>query len=221
MPPKILLSAKRFIEPYLDAVAACGAEPTAIYLAQYEKPLDTLLDFDALLLCGGNDVNPARYGQEMNGAREIDDARDAAEWYLLEQYIAQGKPVFGVCRGHQVLNIYFGGTLIQDLPNGLDHSTGQDFSCTHPITVEEGSVMASLYGAGTVVVNSYHHQAVDKPGKGLRITARSKDGTVEAMEHESLPIFSVQFHPEQMCCSFARDEVADGRQLFQKFVDMI
>ena len=221
MPKKILLSGKRYREPYLDAVSACGALPTILYLPQFADELDALLDFDALLLCGGDDVNPSRYGQEMNGTRAVDDARDAAEFYLLERYIAQGKPVFGVCRGHQVLNIYFGGTLIQDLPNGKDHSTGEDFSRVHELSVEDGSILAAIYGTNSMVVNSYHHQAVENPGKGLRITARSFDGVVEATEHESLPIFSVQYHPEQMCCAFARDEVADGLKLFQKFVSMI
>ena len=135
--------------------------------------------------------------------------------------MAAEKPILGICRGHQILNVALGGTLIQDLPNGKDHSTGEDFSRVHELSVEDGSILAALYGTKPMVVNSYHHQAVENPGKGLRITARSADGVVEAMEHESLPIFSVQYHPEQMCCSFRRDEVVDGLKLFQKFVDMV
>ena len=215
MPPKILLSAKRFREPYLDAVAACGAEPTAIYLPEYEKPLDTLLDFDALLLCGGNDVDPARDGQEMCGARDVDAPRDEGEWYLLEQYLAQGKPVFGVCRGHQVLNVYFGGTLIQDLPNKTDHSAGTDFSRVHTVTAEAGSIVAQLYGTDSIAVNSYHHQAVDVPGKGLRITARGEDGVVEAMYlPEHLFLWALQWHPERLC-----DIDADACGIFHCFVE--
>ena len=99
--PKILLSGKRFTEYYAEAVTACGGEPTVLYLPEYDKPLDTLLDYDGLLLCGGNDLDPILYGQEVNGSGVIDRPRDDAEWFLLRSYGDQKQRIFGECGGHQ------------------------------------------------------------------------------------------------------------------------
>ena len=116
------------------------------------------------------------------------------QWALLDAFLKAGKPVFGICRGLQVINIFFGGTLYQDLPSqlGVNHSAG----VVHKLIAEEGSLIHSLFGRESVC-NSYHHQSVDQVAQGFAVTARSGE-IVEAIEHQSLPVAAVQYHPERM-----------------------
>ena len=113
---KLLLSVRRHVEYYIDAVKAAGGEPTAICAPE----IDT--DYDGLILCGGGDIDPKYYGQGMNGTGKIDAERDAAEFPLLKAFLDAGKPVLGICRGLQLINVYFGGTLIQDIPEKELHT---------------------------------------------------------------------------------------------------
>lgn len=178
-------------------------------------------EYDGLIVCGGVDVHPSRYGEEVNGSVNMDEARDAAELALVEAFLEAGKPIFGVCRGHQLLNVYFGGTLVQHLPNAVEHSTvlaGKDV--VHNVISEKGSIAERLYGE-CFSVNSWHHQAILKPGAGLRITQRSaKDAVIEGFAHESLPVLGVQWHPERMCCSRKRTDTVDGSTIFEYFIRM-
>lgn len=217
MTPKILLSTSRD-DPsaYIEAVQAAGGDPTAAYCPQYEDR------FDGLILCGGVDVHPSYYGEPIDGTRTIDPQRDSAEMELVRAFLAAGKPIFGVCRGCQLLNIYFGGTLVQHLPTFEGHTVETDgVYIPHAATAEPGSLLAEVYGT-EFTVNSHHHQAVKDLAPGFRVTMRSADDdVVEAIEHETLPIFAVQWHPERMSGRFATDDTVDGVPILRKFVEML
>lgn len=214
MKPKILLSARENNQTfYIDAVNGVGGIPVGGYLPE------TDLSCDGLILCGGSDVHPKFYGEEINGSRGIDLARDEAELRLARDFIRAGKPVLGICRGCQVLNVYFGGSLIQDIPESwMVHHCEQDL--VHEVTAAEGSLMHKLYGS-RFTVNSMHHQAVKDLGEGLRITMMSGPvPVVECIEHESLPVIGVQWHPERMSFQKRRDDAVDGALIFQHFIEL-
>ena len=214
MQPRILLLANKTSDYYKNAVEACGG----ISVVKYLPDLD--VDYDGLILCGGNDIQPHYYSQEINGAIDFDVERDKTEFALLEKFIETGKPIMGICRGHQLLNVAFGGTLIQHIDNVEIHRFPDlNFPAEHLITAKENSLLHRIYGK-KFVVNSIHHQAVDKVGKGFKITALSEDGLVEAIEHESKPYFSVQFHPERMSLSLKTPTEVDGIQIFKYFIEL-
>ena len=174
---------------------------------------------DGLLLPGGVDVNPALYGKESLPGEELDDDLDRLQMEALEEFLAAGKPVFAICRGHQLLNVALGGTLIRHLPGAVSHMhlpAGDDN--THPAFSEAHSFVHRIYGA-ECTVNSSHHQGVELPGRGLRVVMRSEDSVVEAMEHDSLPVWSVQWHPERMCFKHRRNDTADGSLVLRFFLD--
>lgn len=148
---------------------------------------------DALLLPGGGDLEPWRYGQRNSASQGLEPERDAVELELLEQFTAQNKPVLGICRGIQTINVFFGGTLIQDLPG---HSAVNGADRYHDVTTAP-SLLRELYGEA-MIVNSAHHQAIDCVGRGLRVLQKAPDGTIEAICHEALPVWALQWHPERM-----------------------
>lgn len=214
MSVRILLSANLNRDNYRQAVEGCGG----IAIVEYLPDID--LSYDGLILCGGNDVDPSYYGQEINGAVEIDRLRDENEFALARGYIDAGKPVMGICRGYQLLNIFFGGTLHQHLSNASEHRKEDGGNAIHGIKAEKGSLVEQLYGE-EFVVNSIHHQAVDRLGKGLWATAVSEDGTViEAFEHKELPVFGVQWHPERMCFANKCEDTVDGTPVFEYFLKL-
>lgn len=210
---RILLSGKTNLPYYVDAVNGVGAEANARYLPD----IDT--SYDGLILCGGNDIDPAYYDQPMAGSVNIDRARDQAEFALTQAYIDAGKPVFGICRGFQLLNIFFGGSLHQNILESCLHTNKSDYYITHTVTAAANSIVGVAYGT-SFCVNSSHHQAVKVLGKGLRATAVWEDKYVEAFEHETLPVFGVQWHPERMCFGQKRPDTVDGTEIFQKFIAM-
>ena len=176
----------------LGAAAVCG-DPEA------------LADrFDGLLLSGGGDLDASLFGQARHPkAGDPDPVRDHAELALIHAFCAHKKPVFGICRGMQVLNVAFGGDLIQHLDG-------------HDSVPQPNSRLRALCGA-EFSANSFHHQAVGRIGSGLRVTARASDGTAEAIEHESLPVYGVQWHPERMVAGLQMDTDADHTALFSLF----
>ena len=177
--------------------------------------------FDGLLLPGGIDVDPSYYHRENVACGRTDRNLDALQLAVLDSFVKAKKPVFGICRGHQVINVYFGGTLIQHVPSADRHTYDQERQTdrVHDCVAEPGSVLAGLYGE-RFPTNSAHHQAVDDLGKGLRIVQHSDDGLVEAMEHESLPLLSVQWHPERMRGAHARPDTVNGDGIIGYFLRM-
>ena len=171
----------------------------------------------ALLLPGGADVDPARYGQENRGSVGIDLFRDEREWEALRRFAARELPVFGICRGHQLLNVFFGGTLHQDIPGHGKTDPAHDR--IHKSRTDD-PLLQSLFGE-SFPVNSAHHQSVDRPGDGFSAIQWAGDGTVEAARHETLPIFSVQWHPERLCGAFRRADAIDSAPLFRVWAERI
>lgn len=162
----------------------------------------------ALLLPGGGDVASWRYGQTDTACRSVDPERDGRELALLERFTAWGRPVLGVCRGMQVINVFFGGTLTQDL---LGHSQIDGRDRLHTVT-SAPSPLRELYGE-RCLVNSAHHQAVSRLGSGLEALQWAEDGVIEALRHQTLPILAVQWHPERLS-----PPGADGLLLYRAFL---
>ena len=166
-----------------------------------------------LLLCGGGDVEPWRYGQENTGSHDLEPERDGWELELLEEFTAAGKPVLGVCRGMQLINVYFGGTLTQNIEG---HSRCGGADRLHGTRIG-GGFLRELYG-GEMIVNSAHHQCLDRPGAEIEVLQWAPDGTAEGICHRSLPVWGVQWHPERMRQS-GEACAADGGRVFRAFVE--
>lgn len=195
---------------YPHAIEQAGGAPLVTSLTTDHTTLDRLLDsVDGLVLTGGGDVDPTFYDAKLPPHLKktlggVDARRDEMEIHLVREAHRRGIPVLGICRGHQVLNVAFGGTLIVDIPtqmgNEIRHSRlDKKNDAVHNVAVEPDTKLARIFGCRTVGVNSSHHQAVDKPGKGLRVSARSADGVIEGIETgDDAFTVGVQFHPERM-----------------------
>lgn len=197
---------------YAQAVKACGAAPVI------SMQLEEAAGADALVLAGGGDLDPALYGQANTGSLQIDRRRDADEIRLVRQFRKSGRPILGICRGIQLLNVAWGGDLIQDIPNSGRHAYNEETGDQiHEIQCAAGSFLYDLYG-GHFSVNSAHHQACGACGSGLAYTARADDGTVEALENAERTILGVQFHPERMAFGHTCPDTVDGRALWEYFL---
>ena len=196
---------------YIDAVESFGAEAVAEYLPR------TDVSYDGLILCGGGDIDPRYYGETVDGSIGIDNARDEAEFALLRAYIDAGKPILGICRGHQLINVYFGGSLYQHIPE-VDAHQREGIDIGHLLTSVEHSLVRTLYGTA-FYVNSSHHQALKQLGVGLRATAYWNNRYIEALEHTELPIMGVQWHPERMLLSQKGNGTVSADPVFACFLD--
>lgn len=207
--------------PYLDSVQQVGAVPLIVppmALGTIETVLDTV---DALCLSGGPDLDPSTYGQpphEKLGPTEL--ATDRFELALSRAADARGMPILAICRGMQVLNVARGGTLHQHIPDVFGEETTSHrqealgHHTSHEVEVEPGTLLADVVGGGRVDVNSFHHQSVENLGSGLRVSARSPEGIVEAIEAVDRDfVVGVQWHAESLT---NRDE---HEALFQGLVD--
>jgi putative glutamine amidotransferase len=205
-------------QSYHARVREAGGEPVDLHPALAVPPERLIEALDGLVICGGPDINPARYGQlprpETAG---IDDGRDALELALIQLAMARDLPLLAICRGHQALNVACGGPLLQHIEGDghRAHAGGSGDSRFHDITIAAGSRLYRLLGARRMRANSRHHQAVTADGvaPGLVPTAWSPDGLVEGLESPAHRwLLGVQWHPE-------RDEVKDAfRVLFDDFV---
>lgn len=176
---------------------------------------------DGLLLSGGKDVATEEYGQTQNYDFILTDlTRDTQELALIKAFMDRKKPIFGICRGIQILNVALGGTLIQDIPDQLggEHNRGVN----HLLTIKKDSILGGYFGE-SMMINSYHHQGLDKLGEGLIATAWADANgheLVEAVEHESLPVWAVQWHPERMTGEVTNPEhCVDSFPIFEHFVN--
>jgi putative glutamine amidotransferase len=193
--------------PYLDAVRRAGARTAIVSPGEPGTPEELLEPFDGLLLVGGGDVDPRRYGQEPGAhVYAVEPDRDELEIELLLAADRLGVPALCICRGMQVMNVAFGGTLVQHLPDRpelLEHGIPvDDTEAMHDVRTDPGSLLRATTRAEVLSCSSHHHQGVDRLGKGLRATGRSDDGLFEAIEpdpHVGNPtawMLGVQWHPE-------------------------
>lgn len=219
MPPSWVMN-----RMYLDALVRAGGAP--VMLPLLTGGTDALRDMydrlDGLLLPGGVDLHPSSYGQAVRpGLRRTDPERDAVELTLARWAMADGKPVLGLCRGLQIINVARGGTLFQDLATERLGTGRHDFEppefersfLAHHVDVASSSRLRDLAGAPAVLVNSMHHQGVDRLGEGLTVTALAPDGVAEAIEGSDHFVLGVQWHPESLVPG---DKVACA--LFDDFV---
>ncbi len=215
MKPKILISVATNQENYVNAVTNCGAIATA------QRYPEFLNEYDGLILSGGGDVHPDYYNEEMNGSKNIDTMRDEAEFKLVKAFVQNKKPILGICRGHQLLNVAFSGSLYQHISNAELHSSGvQGVDLVHDITVSKDSFFYKLYGE-RFSVNSSHHQAVKKLGDGFDVIGTAHNGTtIESIRHRELPIIGVQWHPERTCFDKKRDDAVDGEEIIRHFLKL-
>jgi putative glutamine amidotransferase len=215
----------RKLEDYRQAILHVGGEPRIVDPSM--SPDEALRGLNGLLLTGGDDVTPTRYGEPPHDATtEAEAGRDEFEIALVTAARQQDLPVFAICRGIQVLNVACGGTLVQDIPTqvtgALSHALNvppnQPYSLAHEIWIEKDSLLSRLMrerlNDDTCEVNSRHHQAVKAVAKGFKVSATAPDGIIEAIEDPSLRFcLGVQWHPE----NFWR--TGEFRALFEGFVE--
>lgn len=198
-----------YIKPgYCEGIIQAGGLPVLLPLSPDKQLFEDLFErVSGILLSGGPDVD-AKHFREFNMPynEKISPYRDAMELYLAQRAIAEGKPVFGICRGMQVMNVAVGGSLYQDIGSQikdravLKHSQeAPKWYPTHAISIKEGSRVRQAHGEESIEVNSFHHQAVKDAAVGFEITALSPDGVIEAIEYKGHPFaVGVQWHPELM-----------------------
>ena len=206
---------------YPAAILASGAAPVLIPPTEDHAALDRVLQsLDGLVLTGGGDVEPSRYGaQRIPECGESDEARDECEIYLCSRAIEQGLPILGICRGFQVLNVVLGGDLYQDIGTEygktiehrrMDDPAGQ----VHTVDIAEGTLLRRALNRQTLGVNTRHHQALKTPGRGLIISARAPDGIAEAIELAGGGfVLAVQWHPESLLAA----GVEGAKEIFDAF----
>ncbi|MFA6770376.1 MAG: gamma-glutamyl-gamma-aminobutyrate hydrolase family protein, partial [Bacteroidales bacterium] len=196
---------------YVESVIRAGGVPLVLPINHDPELLAAMLDrIDAVIMTGGEDIDPLKwYGEQpVNAMGSIVPERDAFDIALIRMAVERNMPLLGICRGHQLLNVAFGGTLYQDIPSQVKGSRVKHnqraprYYGTHSINIEKGSLLNLQTGLEQVAVNSYHHQAVKDLAPGFKATAYSEDGVIEAIEKEgSSRISGVQFHPEGFTAS--------------------
>lgn len=179
---------------YADAIQRAGGLPLLVPPTDDDDIVAATIDrCDAMVLLGGGDVNPARYGQtERARLYGVNDLLDGFEMTAIRRALDRDIPILAICRGHQMLNVALGGTLIQHIDNAADHR-----AVMHTVRLVPGSRIAAAMGTLEPDVHSVHHQAVDRVGDGLIVTSTAADGTIESVEHQSATwVVGVQWHPE-------------------------
>ncbi|HKO15954.1 MAG TPA: gamma-glutamyl-gamma-aminobutyrate hydrolase family protein [Gemmatimonadaceae bacterium] len=213
--PRVLLN-----RAYTDAVAAAGLAPLVLPPLDAALAPDVLRGVGGLVLTGGEDVAPRRYGAAPHPTVQVHEERDAFELALVATARTRGIPTLAICRGEQLVNVALGGTLVQDIPServdalAHDPKTARD-ARVHEVRVAPGSTLAAALQAACLATNSSHHQAIDRLGDGLRVVGRTADGIIEAVESTDPHwwMIGVQWHPEEL---IATTEEWD-RRLFAAF----
>jgi putative glutamine amidotransferase len=202
-------------QAYLDSITVAGGLPVVLPCAPSPKLVAEYVQrCDGVMITGGDDIQPELYFPDVPArlrktVGRNDAARDLLETLVVKEAFSQRKPLLAICRGHQILNITLGGTLFVDIPsqvpNSLNHTRLRHKDrVVHDVRLEPDSLLRRIFGRDTIAVNSSHHQAVDKVARPLRVTGRSPDGIIEALELRPdeaslMPyLLSVQFHPERL-----------------------
>lgn len=207
---------------YCDAILSNGGVPFIIPVENSLNHLKEYIDsLDGLLITGGNDISPITL--KTNAYKNVTDVsleRDLFEKELISLAVSQSKPIMGICRGMQILNVALGGTLIQDIPSQTNsqichvQSDNNPAEPIHEVEISPDTMLSSALGHSTYV-NSYHHQAIDFPAPCFTLTAHSSDGICEALESKEMKILAVQWHPEKM---FSTDKKQN--ELFKIFLNL-
>lgn len=210
---------------YPSAIIAAGGIPVLLNITRDPEQIAQYADLvDGVLFSGGDDVDPAAYGEAQHwSCGDISPMRDEFEMQLLRTLLEKhpDKPILAICRGEQLVNVALGGTLYQDLhsqlPDCIRHHQQQiSVYASHKAELVPGTRLHAIYGADEVAVNSFHHQAVKEVGKGLIVSARAADGVIEAVEMPEHPYFvAVQWHPERLV---EREFHPEHKALFSSFV---
>lgn len=210
---------RREANDYVRALMRAGVGREEIVLmAPGDTPSD---DFDGIVLGGGCDVDPGRYGQAVlpEGKVEVDAGRDTTDFALFERAWKRDTPILGICRGLQVINVALGGTLLQDIPSQRptevvhEAPRAEKTRRDHPVAVAAGTRLHAIAGGESMRVNSRHHQAIDATAAGLAVTGTAPDGVIEAVEgRDGRWLVGVQWHPENL----VGDEASE--RLFEAFV---
>lgn len=193
------------VHHYVDCVLAAGGLPLLLPNVTPEAAAGYLARIDGLLLTGGLDVDPIHYGQEPKPhLGQIDPTRDAFELELADGARHAGIPILAICRGVQVLNVAFGGTLLQHIPDEVEGALRHEQDAVrydalaHAVHIERGTRLFEIAGTEEARVNSFHHQAVDRPAGGFVVSARARDGVIEGLEDPRAGFcVGVQWHPER------------------------
>jgi len=206
-------------EHYYEAIEEQGALPIGIPATERLSTIEQYCDMiNGLFLIGGEDINPSLYGEKLDPlCKPLMPRRDQFECQLINACHQRRIPIFGICRGLQIMNVAFGGTLHQDLsqmPGAANHGqVGElDFSTRHQVEIVPGTRLHQIVGADSIETNTGHHQGVKVLGKGLTVSARSADGVVEAIEGSGFTL-AVQWHPEAWSCD------PYSRKLFAAFCE--
>lgn len=220
MQPEILIACARPESPrYREALELAGGRAEEVYC-----PSASLVeDYDGLVVTGGGDIHPDLFAEEDLGvSSNLDINRDRAEEEVISAFLNTKKPILTICRGAQMLNVTLGGTLVQDLsPEYRSTHKAEKGYTYHNVTAEKGSFLEGLYGLSSKV-NSLHHQAIDRMGKGMIPCQWAEDGIIEGFYVEGYPAWGVQWHPERLCNPAYRPEDAvDGLVLFQWWMEQV
>ena len=205
---------------YIHAIEEFGGTVRKLYPG---VPDSKFADIDGLLLTGGPDIDPKYYGEEVHETTDINPDRDELELPLCKRAMEENLPVFGICRGIQIMNVAIGSSLYQDIPSQFtDHLTHKILVNTndswHNIQIQRSSLLNQITGETIAEVNSRHHQSLKVIGEGFTVTAQSKDGIIEAIEDESKRfVLGVQYHPERMFQTAESRE--HRRKLFKAFIE--
>lgn len=188
---------------YSNYIFNSGGVPALIASINNDTYIETIAEnFDKLLLTGGEDVTPDLYGEEiMPELGIVDTERDLFEIKLIKAFLSKNKSIFGICRGLQILNVFFEGSLYQDYSyfneNSHIHSHNSYKEIIHTVDFK-GNFLKNIFNTDKLNVNSHHHQFIKKLGKNLEITAISQDGIIEGIKHKEFNVFAVQWHPEMI-----------------------
>jgi len=197
---------------------------SVVKLSHHENNLPDISKCDGVVLTGGEDVHPRFYNKMEYFTRcdEVDEKRDEFEWKVLEYTENHRIPVLGICRGLQMANVFFGGTLLPHIPDygKSDHARSSGFDRYHSVTVEPNSQLNEILNASSGEVNSAHHQGADMIGRGLVVNALSPDGVIEGLERENRNgpfLVLVQWHPERM----KNQESVFSKNIKEKFLQAV